>query len=69
MVLSGFAKLVGINFDIEQVDISNLTRRTAKNNLEWQVNRISNDVLDILKKQDYYTHLLRHLRCEVFFQG
>lgn len=35
VVLSNFAKIVGIEFDIEQLDISNLTRRAAKNKLEW----------------------------------
>lgn len=48
VVLSGFAKLVNLDFDIEQLDISNLTRRAAKTKLEWQNNRIPNDVLDYI---------------------
>ena len=53
-VLRSFAKDLKLEFDIDQLDIATLTRRSAKGRVDWTKARVSKDALVLIEKQDYF---------------
>lgn len=70
IVLRSFARVVGLEFDVDQLDIATLTRRhgSAKGKKDWAAARVPNEVRELLSKQDHLTSILNYLRFEVFFE-
>lgn len=56
-VLRSFAKMVGMEFDIDQLDIASLTRRSKSRNSK--VNNVLPDhQQELIQKQNYITNML-----------
>lgn len=69
MVLRSFSKLVGGEFDVDQLDIAALTRRHLAATVQKRIgDHSAKREGELISKQNYITMMLDIIRFDVFFQ-